>query len=99
MKNLQFPWLALGLGLLFALILLQTGGYLPDSDSKQVLPLLMRLLMSEFAFLLNLAGLFVSVRNMFAHGPSFSGIAVATGCLMLAGFFFYVGLLLWPGQG
>ncbi|MEJ2321706.1 MAG: hypothetical protein P8Z31_04970 [Gammaproteobacteria bacterium] len=98
MKNQQFPWLALGLGLLFALILLQTGGYLPDSDGKQVLPLLLRLLMSEFAFLLNLAGLFVSMRNMFTHGPSFSGIAVATGSLMLAGFFFYVGLLLWPDQ-
>lgn len=97
MKINQFPWIALGTGLLFALVILQTDGHVPESTGA--LPLLMRLLMSEFAFLLNLAGLFVSVRNMFAHGPTFSGIAVATGCLLLAGFFFYLGIMLWPGQG
>jgi len=97
MKINQFPWIALGTGLLFALVILLTDGHVPESTG--VLPLLMRLLMSEFAFLLNLAGLFVSVRNMFAHGPTFSGIALATGCLLLAGFFFYLGIMLWPGQG
>ena len=96
MKTNQFPWLALGTGLLFALIILQTGGHVPDSQG--VLPLLMRLLMSEFAFLLNAAGVFLSVRDMLRHGPSFSGIALATGCLLLAGFFFYLGIMLWPAQ-
>ncbi|MDX1344471.1 MAG: hypothetical protein R3179_01140 [Sedimenticolaceae bacterium] len=97
MKINQFPWLALGLGLLFALIILQTDGHIPGSTSA--LPLLMRLLMSEFAFLLNAAGLVISVREMLRHGLSFSGIALATGCLLLAGFFFYLGILLWPVQG
>ena len=97
MKINQFPWLALGSGLLFALIILQTGGHMPESTGT--LPLLMRLLMSEFAFLLNAAGVIVSVREMLKHGPSFSGIALATGCLLLAGFFFYLGIMLWPVQG
>ena len=97
MKTNQFPWLALGIGLLFALIILQTGGHVPDSPG--VLPLLMRLLMSEFAFLLNAAGAIVSVRQMLKHGPSFSGVALATGCLLHAGFFFYLGIMLWPVQG
>ena len=94
MKQNQFPWLALGTGLLFALVLLLTEGYLPES--KQGLPLLLRLFMSEFAFLLNLAGLIVSIRAMFAQGPNFSRITLAIGCLMLAAFFFYMGILLWP---
>lgn len=94
MNNIQFPWLALGAGLLIALIFLLTDGFLPDSEHG--LPLLMRLLMCEFAFLLNAAGLFLSFRSMRDKGISFSGIAVAIGCLMLAGFFFYAGLLLWP---
>lgn len=93
----RFPWLALGLGLLFALILLQTKGYMPKSEGG--LPLLMRLFMSEFAFLLNLAGLFLSVRAIKAEGPNLSRIAVAIGCLLMAGFFFYVGILLWPVTG
>ncbi len=97
MKINQFPWLALGLGLLFALIILQTDGHIPESSGA--LPLLMRLLMSEFAFLLNAAGLVISVREMLRHGLSFSGIALATGCLLLAGFFFYLGIMLWPVQG
>ena len=50
----------------------------------------------EFAFLLNLAGLIVSIRAMFAQGPNFSRITLAIGCLMLAAFFFYMGILLWP---
>lgn len=94
MNTNQFPWFALGAGLLFALVILQTDGHMPDSTGG--LPLLMRLLMSEFAFLLNAAGVFISVREMLRHGPGFSGIAVATGCLLMAGFFFYLGIMLWP---
>ena len=97
MKVTQFPWLALGIGLLFALIILQTDGHLPDSTGG--LPLLMRLFMSEFAFLLNIAGLIISVREIFRHGPQFPVIAVAAGCLLLASFFFYLGITLWPLQG
>ena len=97
MKINQFPWLALGLGLLFALIILQTDGHIPESSGA--LPLLMRLLMSEFAFLLNAAGVVISVREMLRHGLSFSGITLATGCLLLAAFFFYLGVMLWPVQG
>lgn len=93
----KFPWLALGISLLFALIILQTDGHVPGSTGG--LPLLMRLLMSEFAFLLNIAGVIVSVREMLRHGPSFAAIAVTTGCLLLAGFFFYIAIMIWPVRG
>jgi len=93
----KFPWLALGISLLFALIILQTDGHVPGSTGG--LPLLMRLLMSEFAFLLNIAGVIVSIREMLRHGPSFAAIAAATGCLLLAGFFFYLAVMIWPVRG
>ena len=97
MNNMQFPWLALGAGLIIAMTLLLTDGFQPDSQGG--LPLLMRLLMSEFAFLLNAAGLFLSVRGMIKDGFTLSRIAVATGCLIMAGLFFYGGILLWPQSG
>lgn len=92
--KLPFPWLALGLGLVIALVLL-VGGALAAPQAR-ALPLLTLLIVTEFGFFLSAIGALLSLRKH-PGGRSVAVLAAGFGCLLLAGGFFWLGLQLWPG--
>ena len=93
--KLSFPWLALGLGLTIAVIMVVSGAV--DPASKPVLPLLTLLVMTEFGFFVTAIGAVQALRAGFAQGFGFVLFAVIAGCALLAVGFLWLGLTLWPG--
>ena len=93
--KLSFPWLALGLGLLVALLLSATGALGPEEGRR--LPLLTLLIVAEFGFFVTAIGAFVAVRTLLREGLNIALGAVAVGCLGLAAAFLWLGVRLWPG--
>lgn len=96
MLRISFPWLALGLGLLIALVLVATGAVGPEADRR--LPLLTLLIVTEFGFFLTAIGSGLALRSLIHQGFSGSLIISALGCGMLAAGFLWLGLGLWPGS-
>ena len=94
--RISFPWLALGLGLLIALVLIFSGAI--GSETERRLPLLFLLMIAEFGFFLNLIGAWLAVRQVVQQGVSQGAILSASGCTVLAIGFAWLGLQLWPGQ-
>jgi len=95
MMKLSFPWLALGLGLIIALILLLSGAV--DPESKPALPLLTLLIMTEFGFFVTAIGAVGGVRTGLARNFGVAVLTVILGCGFLAIGFLWLGLSLWPG--
>lgn len=95
--KLPFPWIALGVGLLLALVLIKTGA-LPDGG-EPVLPLLTELILAEFGFFLTAIGAGMAVRTLLSQGFTAALATAVTGCVLLAGGFLWLGLQLWPGAG
>lgn len=93
--RISFPWLALGLGLLIALVLITTGAVGPEADRR--LPLLTLLIVTEFGFFLTAIGAGLALRSLKRHSFSVSVIISALGCGMLTAGFLWLGLELWPG--
>ena len=89
----SFPWLALGLGLLLALVLMRFG---PTADGGG-LPLLTALLISEFGFLLTAIAAGIGVRDLVNQGARAVCILPLAGYELLAVYFLRMGLGLWPG--
>lgn len=89
----KFPSLALGLGLVLALILLASGATDPTGEHR--LPLLLLLLMSEFGFIVTAAGAFVAARVGQRSGFRFALVSTALGCAALSIGFAVIGLALW----
>ena len=95
MQNLSYPWLALGLGLLIAFGLLQSGA-LP-ADGNYALPMLTMLIINEFGFFVTAIGAGVGINKMLAGGIRLPLLLVTLGCAVLAAGFLYLGIKLWPG--
>ena len=93
----SIPWLTLGIGLAFALILLRFSP-LSTSDGF-VLPLLTALLMSELGFIITAIGTGISVRDVLQQGVKLRSAALLFGNLLLALNFFNQGLALWDKSG
>jgi hypothetical protein len=93
--KLSFPWLALGLGLTIAVILVASGAV--DPASEPALPLLTLLVMAEFAFFVTAIGAVQGIRMGLAQGFGFILYTVIAGCSLLAVGFLWLGLSLWPG--
>ncbi len=89
----SFPWLALGLGLLLALLLIRFG---PTADGGG-LPLLTALLISEFGFLLTAIAAGIGVRGLLGQGARAVCIFLLACNALLAVYFLRTGLALWPG--
>ena len=89
----SFPWLALGLGLLLALVVMRFG---PTADGGG-LPLLTALLSSEFGFLLTAIAAGIGVRSLLSQGARAVCILLLAGNALLAVNFLRMGLVLWPG--
>jgi hypothetical protein len=95
--KLPFSWVALGVGLLIALVLLKTGALAPEAARS--LPLLTLLIVTEFGFFLTAIGAGLAIRSLVSQGFNV-GLALAlAGCVALAGGFLWLGLQLWPAGG
>lgn len=90
----SYPSLALGLGLLLGLILMQFG--LPGPEGEYRLPLLTLLLMSEFGFIITAVAAGLSARNLIRQGTQLQTLLLLIGNLLLALGFLWLGLTLWP---
>ncbi len=95
--NRSFPWLALAIGLLLALVLIRFSPLNPDAT--RTLPLLTALLMSEFGFVVTTIATVLGIREAMAKGPALKTILLVAGNLLLALGFLTLGLNLWPGSG
>lgn len=95
MKKMPFPWLALGLGLVIALGLQQTGAL--SARDEYALPLLTLLIVCEFCFFVTAIGAVIGIRTQVRQGIDPAGFSVALGCAVLAVVFLYLGFRLWPG--
>jgi len=93
--KLSFPWLALGLGLTLAAILIVPG--VVDPASQPALPLLTRLIMAEFGFFVTAIGAVQAIRKGLTQGFGFVLITVISGCSLLSIGFMWLGISLWPG--
>ena len=91
----SFPWLAAGIGLILAMVLLQSG-VLGSADDRS-LPLLTQLFISEFGFLVTAAGSFTAGRALRETERKTTTLMLTLACAALAIAFFVIGLQLWQG--
>ncbi|MBL4711542.1 MAG: hypothetical protein JKX75_03415 [Gammaproteobacteria bacterium] len=98
MKIINFPYLALALGLLLLLII--TRGSQPGSDGDTALPLLTLLIINECAFFLTAAGAFIGIKQLVAMGFNLKQQLFHTMttvlCVLLTIQFALLGFKLWP---
>lgn len=93
----SIPWLTLGIGLVFALLLLRFSPL--SAGSGFVLPLLTALLMSELGFIITAIGTGISVRDVLQQGVKLRQAALLLGNLLLALNFINQGLAHWAESG
>ncbi len=91
----SYPWLALGLGLIIAVILVVSGAV--DPASQPALPLLTLLIMTEFGFFVTAIGAVQAIRAGLAQGFGLALLTVIAGCSLLSIGFMWLGISLWPG--
>ena len=91
-----FPGLALGIGILVAAGLLQSGVLGPEGE--HALPLLTLLIVNEFGFFVTAIGAGVGINTMLNRGVRPSILLLTLGCAVLAAGFLYLGIRLWPGM-
>ena len=98
MKVINFPYVALALGL-FLSLLITKGGEI-DSNGETLLPLLTLLIINECAFFLTLAGTVIGIKqlkslNFNVRENLFYTITI-TICILLTIQFILLGVKLWP---
>ena len=96
MGKLNFPWLALGLGLLVATGLLASGALSPGADYD--LPLLTMLIVNEFGFFVTAIGAGVGINSLLREGVQSTLLMVVIACAVMAAGFLYLAIRLWPGM-
>jgi hypothetical protein len=92
----SFPWFSAGLGLLLAMLLLQSG--ILGEASERSLPLLTLLFISEFGFLVTAAGSVVAGKTLKSQGMSWTNLLLTLACGVLAITFFTLGIMLWQSS-
>ena len=92
--NKSYPWITLGCGLSFSLILLKFG---PENADGPRLPLLTALLMSEVGLVITIIGGAICIKEIRQKNAYQKNTLLLLGNLLLAIFFFWLGLELWPG--
>jgi len=93
----SIPWLTLGIGLLFSLMLIRFSPL--GTSSGFMLPMLTALLMSELGFIITSIGTGLSVRDVLKQGVKLRPAALLIGNLLLALNFLNHGLSLWSETG
>ena len=95
MNNLPYPWLALGMGLLVAAVLMGSGALGPPESYR--LPVLTLLIVNEFGFFVTAIGAGVGINTLLASGRQPGLLLASIACGLLAAAFLYLGIQLWPG--
>lgn len=98
MKTINYPYLAVALGLFLSFVV--TRGSQIGSDGETALPLLTLLIANECAFILTAAGVFVGFKqlktiNFKVTTQPLYAITVLL-CILLTGQFALLGIKLWP---
>ena len=98
MKTINFPYLAVALGILLLLII--NRGSQVGEDGTTALPLLTLLIINECAFFLSAAGTFIGTRYLISIGFKltsnlFYSISTLI-CILLTIQFTLLGIKLWP---
>ncbi|MET0085336.1 MAG: hypothetical protein ABW082_02410 [Sedimenticola sp.] len=94
MKKHNYPFVALGLGI--TLLLIVHVGNEINSAGTPAIPLLTLLVINEFGLFATAIGSYIGIRHTMETGlkPSYS---IITGCcLLLALYFMFMGIALWP---
>ena len=98
MKTINFPYIALALGLL--LLLVVTRGSETDTEGFTILPLLTLLIVNECAFFLTAAGSFIGLKQLNSSGFNFRKnplyFMTTVICILLTIQFTLLGFELWP---
>ena len=94
MKVTVFPYLAVALGVMLMLLVVQ--GSSPGEDGSTAIPLLTLLVVSEFAFFVTGIGAYIAFKNFrnVTQKPLYVGAMVV--CIVLAIRFLWLGFELWP---
>ena len=98
MKTVNFPYIALALGV-FLLLVINRGSQ-TDSDGVTALPLLTLLIANESAFILTAIGSFIGIKQLHAtnyrlmDNPVYTMTTVL--CILLTIQFTLLGIQLWP---
>ncbi|WP_296703128.1 hypothetical protein [Thiocapsa sp. UBA6158] len=88
-KRFPFTWAAAGLGLVLALVLGLGEG------PGRGMPLLTRLFIGEFGFLITAAGAFWGFKHRRSQGAEIATLIAALACIALAVAFLVMGIGLW----
>ncbi|RKT45349.1 hypothetical protein [Thiocapsa rosea] len=96
-KRFPFTWAAAGLGLILALVLaLGSGpGGAIETQAPRGMPLLTRLFIGEFGFLITAAGAFWGFKHRRSQGAEIATLIAAIACVVLAVAFLVMGIGLW----
>ena len=92
----SFPWLAAGIGLTLAVVLVRSGSLSAPENTS--LPTLTRLFISEFGFMVTAAGGYVAGKSLLRSGRRWSNLILTIACLSLSIAFFTIGILIWQGS-
>jgi hypothetical protein len=95
MNRFSFPRIALILGVIVAVVILQSGAL--DPHSERSLPLLTLLIAAEFGFFVTAIGAVLGVRTLLKQGYSPVLLVVTLGCGVLGLGLLYLGFSMWPG--
>lgn len=87
MHTRQFPFLALGFGIILGVVSIA-------GDAR--LPLLTRLVVAEFAFFVTAIGAYIAFRQVRDHAAPRAILLSGVACAALAVFFLLRGIALWP---
>jgi len=94
MKTYNYPYLALGLGILLLVIIMK--GSETDAEGMTMLPLLTLLIINECAFILTAAAVYIGIRRLMKIGFQAMYSATVLVCLLLSIQFMLLGIKLWP---
>jgi len=94
MKTINYPYIALGLGII--LILVVVTGSKTSSEGDTTIPLLTLLVISEFAFIVTAVGTYIGTRHILSGGIKPVYMTVTIICALLSVSFLFFGIKLWP---
>ncbi len=94
MKTYNFPYIALGLGMILMLAVMK--GSAIRGEGETALPVLTLLIMSEFAFFVTAAGGYIGIRHSLSTGIKPVYTVITALCILLSVRFLFLGIDLWP---
>ena len=94
MKNLNFPFIAAGLGLFLLIVVFK--GKETGSDGATLMPLLTLLAINEIAFILAAIGVYLGIKRIRLEGFKPLNLSMVVLCALLAIAFSVLGIDLFP---